>query len=65
MAEIYVKNKRGVDMMAAEDFVETMLKSMEKKGRTMASSPNEGVRQAEIQSVLKEIQDKIKKGRTI
>ncbi|MFC1728123.1 hypothetical protein ACFLZ7_01500 [Nanoarchaeota archaeon] len=47
--------------MSAEDFVETMLKSMEKKGKTTASTPNEGVKQAEIQAALKEIQDKIKK----
>ncbi len=49
--------------MAAEDFVETMIKSMENKAKTIANTPNEGVRQAEIQNILKEIQDKIKKGK--
>ena len=53
----------GEQMMSAEDFVETMLKSMAKKGKTTASSPNEGVKHAEVQAVLKEIQDKIKKGK--
>lgn len=50
-------------MVTEEDFVEAMLKSMEKKGRTSASYPNEGVKQLEIQAALKEIQDKIKKGK--
>lgn len=48
-------------IMTAEDFVEMMMRNMEKKGRTTASAPNEGVKQAEIQAALKEIQDKIKK----
>ena len=49
--------------MSAEDFVETMMKSMENKAKTVANPPNEGVKQAEIQAILKEIQDKIKKGK--
>lgn len=50
-------------MMSAEEFVDAMLKSMDSKKRTVANTPNEGVKQLEVQAILKEIQGKIVKGR--
>lgn len=49
--------------MSAEEFVDAMLRSMDSKKKTVANMPNEGVKQAEVQAILKEIQGKIVRGK--